>query len=282
MARGWRLVMSSWALVWETPVLLVLPAASLLLITAAVASIFAFAGGPAAIAGGHLGRGVFLWGLIIDYPWTLVSVFCGVAFASQVSARLDGGRGSLGGGLQVAWSRRRAIAWWALLSAGIGALLRGVSEVPGLGRFADPIAMALGGAWGLVTVFVVPVMALETGGAREAIAASARTFRARWAEELTGGLVTDIVGTLATAPGFLVLVGGAALYTAGAAAALPVIGVGLLLLLPGAIFSAAAQDVFTIALYRHAAGRPLPEGFPAAELDEAFQPRRRWWRDDED
>ena len=94
--------------------------------------------------------------------------------------------------------------------------------------------------------------------------------------------MTDIVGTLVTAPGFLVLVAGAGLYAAGAGAALAVIGIGLLLLLPGAIFYAAASDVFTVALYRQGAGRPLPEGFPAAELDEAFQPERRRWRDDED
>lgn len=56
MARGWRLVMSSWGLVWEEPRLLALPAASLGFIGAAIAAAFALAGGPAAIAGCHLRR----------------------------------------------------------------------------------------------------------------------------------------------------------------------------------------------------------------------------------
>jgi len=281
IGRGWRIVMASWGLVWETPALLVLPAAGLLFIAAAALSVLAFAGGPAAIGGGHLGLGLVIWGAILDFPWTLISVFCGVAFASQVSACLEGGRSSVREGLRVAWSRRAAIAWWALVSAGVGVLLRAIGEIPGLGRIGEWVASLAGAAWDLVTVIVVPFIALEPGGAREAMAGSAKAFRARWAEELTGGLATGVIGTLLLLPGLLVLGAGFAAYQVDASTGLWVVSIGMVLAIPAAIFFGAANDVFLVALYRHASGRSLPDDFTEEDLRDAFQPRRRWWSDDD-
>jgi hypothetical protein len=279
-ARGWRLVIACWGLLWQDRRLVVFPAASLAFVCAAAAAIFGWAGGPAAIAGGRMHLGVVIWGAILAYPFTLVSVFSGVAFASQANARVEGRRASLREGVCVAWSRRRAIAWWALLSAGLGAVLDALSEIPGAPQLAQAASALLGAAWGVLTFFVVPVLALEERGPREAIGRSAQVFRARWGEQLTGGLVTGAIGTLLVTPGVIVLGGGLALFEAGAAAAIPVLAIAAALIAPAAILMSAADQLFAVVLYRHSAGRPLPSGFPAAEAEEAFVPRRRWWRDD--
>lgn len=280
IGRGWRIAVASWALVWETPALLVLPAAALAFGGLAVLSVFLFAGGPAAIAGGHVGLGLALWATILDYPWTLVTVFCGVAFVSQVSARMDGRAVSVRDGLRVAWSRRGAIAWWALLSAGVAAVLRLIGEIPGLGKVGDWIAGLAGAAWGLATVFIVPVLALEDAGVRRSLATSVKTFRARWGEELTGGLVTDVLGGLLAIPGFMALVAGTMVFPDSHTIGVALVGIGLVLLAPVLTFMTAANDVFLVALYRHANARTLPEAFNEDQLDHAFHPRRRRRRRD--
>lgn len=274
-------MIASWGVLWEDRRLAVFPAMNMVFVVAAAAAIFGWAGGPAAIAGGHLHLGLVIWGAILGYPFAFVSVFSGVAFASQADARLEGREASLRQGLRVAWSRRRAIAWWALVSAGLGVALDALSRIPGAGGLAEAASAALGVIWGVLTFFVIPVMALEDLGARGAVGRSAQVFRARWGEQLTGGLVTGAISSVLIVPGLLVLGVGLLLWDAGAGAAIPVLAIAAAVLLPTTVFLTAAEELFAVALYRHCTGAPLPDGFPAAELADAFEPKRRWWRDED-
>ena len=97
--------------------------------------------------------------LIALYPSTFLSVFFNVALASAANAALDGRR--LGFLEAIAESRQRVgkIALWSLLAAGVGAVLAELSaRLPFGGRIASAL---VGAAWGLATLFVIPILATE-------------------------------------------------------------------------------------------------------------------------
>lgn len=89
--------------------------------------------------------------------------------------------------------------------------------------------------WSVATFFVVPVIAFEDLGPRDAIRRSSGIVRERWGEGVTGSAA----------------IGGVALLTATISA------------------------VFKVALFRFAADGSVLAGFERSELEAAFRPRRR-------
>src|SRR5947209_5536003 len=86
--------------------------------------------------------------------------------------------------LKVARENIRRIAGWALVTATVGLILRGIAERFGfLGRI---IAGALGAAWGIVTYLVVPVLIFEKIGPWAAVKRSGSLLRQTWGEAAGG------------------------------------------------------------------------------------------------
>ncbi len=199
-----------------------------------------------------------------------VVIFFNTALVSCVSARLQGKDMSVGEGIGTAFSHLSAILGWALISATVGIILSLVRERGGfLGQIAAAVA---GGAWGLVTFFVVPVLVLENKGVFDSIKESAGLIRKTWGETIIGSgsifLVFFIIGVL----GFIGLM--ATLLTGSMA----VFGIGLVLFIALvivlAVVASAMQGIFVTALYSYARTGTVPQAFRADLITNAFVPAR--------
>ena len=195
-----------------------------------------------------------------------VVIFFNTALVSCVNARLQGKEMSVGEGIANATRHIPSILGWALVSATVGVILHLLRE---RGGFIGQIAAALvGGAWGLVTFFVVPVLVLEDKGVFDAVKESASLIRKTWGETIIGSgsilLVFMVVGVI----GFLgvlatLLVGSMMLF----AIAL-VLFIVLVIVL--AVVAAAMQGIFVTALYSYARTGTIPTEFNRDLIQNAF------------
>jgi hypothetical protein len=272
--RAFRLALASWDIVSRDPALLVLPLMSAVSILTVMILLFVPAG---LLFSSNHSQGTFLiFSLLAVYPLTLVGVFFRFAFVLVLAGRLDGRDTSIGDGLQIAWGRRASIASWAGIASVAAILIRGLRQLPFLGGLAGDIASGLLGiAWGAVTFFVVPVIAVEGITGRRAVERSASIFRERWGLEAVGVLSISGVFALAVVFGlagtiFLIVL----VHTSAVAVALVFFGsiVGLIGMM---LAATAVQQAFGLVLYRYATGATLPAGFPEADLRDSVRPKRR-------
>jgi uncharacterized protein DUF6159 len=276
VARGWRLTQVAWALIRADRTMMVLAVAGI------VSSIFfAFlvfliaAAASSNHSGGRLGAAT----LIALYPSTLASVFFNVALAGAASAAFDGERLSAREALRLAWGKRRRIALWALISVLIGTLLNEIANrLPGGGRIVTWLA---GTAWGLATLFVVPILAMEGIGPVDAVKRSAGVVKKRWGEGVSGRVAIGAWSVIAAVPLVIALAIGGALLQQHPGAGVALIGGSLIGLFAVFAAVAATQQVFAVALYRYAIDAPIG-GFSTADLQYPFvadrerQKRKSW------
>ena len=196
---------------------------------------------------------------------SFVVIFFNTALISCVNARLQGREMSIGEGLSNALRHIAPIFGWALLSATVGIILQLIRE---RGGFVGQIAAGLvGGAWGLVTFFVVPVLVLEDKGVFDAIKESTYLIRKTWGESIIGSgsimLVFIIIGVLGLL-GVLatMMLGGVLFYLA------VVLFVALVIVL--AVVAAAMQGIFVTALYSYAKSGTVPAAYTTDLIKNAF------------
>ena len=219
------------------------------------------------IIGGILGEVVFYIALFAFYLVSyFVVIFFNTALVSCVNARLQGKEMSVGEGISNALRHFTSILGWALVSATVGILLHILKERGGVfGKIASAL---VGGAWGLVTFFVVPVLVLEDKGVFDAIKESTALIRKTWGESIIGSgsimLVFFIIGVI----GFL---GTLATLMLGS---LAVFGIALLLFIALvivlAVVAAAMQGIFVTALYTYARTGRVPSAFRSDLIQNAF------------
>lgn len=278
MSRGWRLTGAAWRLMRQDPTMITLA----LIGTGcglAGAALMLYLGGvftPSHYSRAHFG----VISLLFLYPLTFVGVFFNVALTAAASATLEGRWIGVGGALEEAWSRVGRIAQWSLLSVVVGIVINQIaSRIPAAGRV---IAWLLGAAWGLATIFAIPLLTLEDAGPVEAARGSVLLIRSKWGEGLTGIVGISAWTLLAFIPTLVVgLVGisvarhsaaiGAGLITIAAVAFVGVIAV-----------SNATRQVFNLALFRYAAAGTGTPGFDVADFEASFarkqgQRRTRNW-----
>lgn len=218
-------------------------------------------------SGAHLG----LVALIALYPSTAVSVFFNVALACAASAAFDGEHLTAREAIRMAYGKRRQILLWSLITAIVGTM---ISEIANrLPAGARLVGWLFGAAWGLATIFVVPILALEGGGAVDAVKRSGRLVKQRWGEGLSGGLAIGAWSVIAAVPLAIALGIGAALLRRHPATGVVVIAVSLLGLLTVSVVVAATRQVFAVALYRYAIDAPIG-GFAPSDLEYPFVPRK--------
>ena len=269
MARGWRLTKAAWALIRRDPTMVSIALMGAGCGLAGAAAILYFSGYFS--SPDHSQGKVALAAIIGLYPLTFLSVFFNVALAGAAAASFDGRPIGVSEALGISWRRLGRIAQWSLLAAGVGLVLEQIaSRIPGAGRLASWL---LGAAWGLATIFAVPLLAFEGVGPLETAKESVQLIKSRWGEGISGLVSISAWTVLAMIPvGILLGVGlGVRAQHATVGAALIAIAVGAVLLVSA--LSLATRQVFSVALYRYASGAPDTGGFAVADLEEPFRRR---------
>ena len=227
----------------------------------------------------HSGGQFGVVALIALYPSTLASVFFNVALACAASAAFDGEHLSAREALRMAYGKRGRIALWALISVLVGTILNEIaSRLPGGARI---VAWLAGAAWGLATIFVIPILAMEGVGPVDAVKRSAGVVKQRWGEGISGRIAIGAWSVVAAVPLAIALAIGGALLQQHPATGVALIGGSLVGLFALFAAVAATQQVFAVALYRYAIDAPIG-GFAVSDLeypfvaDRARQKRKSW------
>jgi len=275
--RGWNLSKQSWAVVKSDKSLLAFPIIS---VVAAIITMIIFFGGGAAIA---VATGS-PWGalplvIIGAYLLTVVGVFASVALASCATEALEGRDTTVGQGIRAARGRMKLIFAWAAVALFVGVL---ISIIQGLleevvGGLASAIIGGIAGVvWAVATFFVIPVIALEGLGPKEAIKTSAHVVKERWGEGVVGssaiGLITMFVAIL---PAFAIMFLGFVLLGSSAVGGGLLMTIGVLVFVIALLFQTTIMAVFRVALYRYATEDQVLAGFDREALESAFVPKKK-------
>ena len=274
--RGWTLSKQSWAVVKSDKSLLAFPIIS---VVAAIITMIIFFGGGAAMAvaiGSPWGALPLV--IIGAYLLTVVGVFSSVALASCATEALEGRQTTVGQGISAARGRMKLIFAWAAVALFVGALIAVIQSL--LQEVAGGIVSAIFGglagfAWAVATFFVIPVIALDGLGPKEALKTSAHVVKERWGEGVVGssaiGLITFFVAIL---PAFAMMVLGFVLAGSSAVGGGLLITIGVLVFVIAMLFQSTITAVFRVALYRYATEGDVIGGFDREALESAFVPKK--------
>lgn len=198
-----------------------------------------------------------------------VVIFCNAALVSCALLRFHGETPSLGDGFRMALARLPQIFAWALVSATVGLLLKVVENAHE--KVGEIVAWLLGGAWSIMTFFVVPVLVVEKVGPMAAVGRSLSLLRKAWGEALVGNMGLNFILFLLFLPVILLFVAGVVLLTQGTQApgVALLVAAGVAFLLHMAV-SSALNTIFLAALYQYAAEDRVPEGFDRRAMESAF------------
>jgi hypothetical protein len=287
---GLRLAKASWHVLRQDKSLLMFPIISVIATIVAIALVLApwWLGLDAGSATGGVGQeagddsSVLMWVLLLvaGYVATAIAIFFNVALASCAARSLDGADTTVGEGVAAASARLPQILGWAAIAFVVGLLLRLLDELADeapfpLSLIANIGVALLGMAWSAITFLVVPVLALEEVGPREALSRSKTLIVQRWGEGLAGNAGIGIAVFLCTGlPGILLVVLGAAAGRSSASGGIALMVLGGLVIVVGAIVGATLNQVFAVTLHRYAVTGDVPTGWSAADMQAAFRHRK--------
>lgn len=214
-----------------------------------------------------------IWYYIVSFCYYLASyfvvVFFNVALIHCASKALRGEETSVGEGIAVAKSRLGPILGWSLIAATVGTILKAVSERVGI--VGQIIVAVLGGAWNIVTFFVVPSLALEGIGPVAAIKSSFETIKKAWGETLIGNVgISYAMGFLTLLPIPMII---ASFFTQTAWVIVAAIVLAVVVWLGIAILSSCLQGIYTAAVFEYARTGATPGAFTSTQMQEAFLPK---------
>ncbi len=191
-----------------------------------------------------------------------VIVFFNSARVYCASICLSGGHATVSDGLKASWDRLGAIFTWALLAATVGMILRIIEDR--LGKWARLVTWLLGTAWALATYFIVAVLVFEDLGIADSVRRSTRVLKDTWGEEAISGLSFGLIWL------GLIALGVVAAFALISVQPLLGIAAGVLYFIVLAVVASAVKTIFTVALYRYASQRQVPEGFSPELIQTAF------------
>jgi Family of unknown function (DUF6159) len=158
---------------------------------------------------------------------------------------------------------------WALLSAGVGAIMQLLQHLRSEWLLAPVVSWLAGAAWSVVSLFAVPVLALEDAPVREVAGRASALVRRRWGEGVGG--VSALV--LVWMPVIFVIVFAFAVVGGITQTRTVLLGAFVAMYVCIALMGV-QQQLLSLAVYRFAVdGRPIG-GFDADDLERALQPRR--------
>ena len=273
--RSKELARASWGVLRQDKELMVLPLISALACLAIAASFLVPIGLNArttdAYGVSHFSLSplgyvlIFVMYVVLAY----VAIFFKTALLCGADERMNGGDPTISSALAGASRKAGAILPWAIVSATVSVILRGLENRSGLlGRI---VIGFVGMAWTVVTFLVLPILVFEGVGVGDAVKRSTAMFKHTWGENLivTGGI--GLFSMLLILPVVPFVFVGAAAGTAGLVVTVAIAAVWVAAVV---CWSNAMSSVFQLALYRYATTGQPPAAFANAGLDSAFQPRR--------
>lgn len=194
---------------------------------------------------------------LINY---FVIVFFNAALIHCAIDVFEGRKPSLGEGIRYASSKLGKIFGWAVVSATVGLILQIISESGKIGEF---IASLLGGAWSVMTFFVVPILIYEEKDVISSAKESFNILKNKWGESLAGSFSFGIIRLLGILAGICVFM---LLQTIS-----PILGMILagIIIIMTIMITAAAKTVFVAAVYNRVKQRPTGH-FDTDTLDGIF------------
>lgn len=264
MSRTWEMTKEAFAVLAADKRLMIFPILSgiaVILVSASFAIPVVMSGMLAPQSTTSQGTQYLLYFLFYFVNYFVV-IFFNCALVGAASMCLAGGHATVRDGLSMAWQRIGRIFVWAVVAATVGFIIRMIEErVEKVGRI---IAWLLGTAWTLMTYFMIPVLMFEDQGLIDSVKRSTRVLKDTWGEEVLSGFSFGLIYLLALIPIAIVT------YAAFMINMLLGVAVALFMLLMLAVVSAAVQGIFTVALYRYATQRQVPQGFTPEMVQGAF------------
>ena len=269
IGRSFALVKTSWNILMQDKKLLAFPLLSgiisLIVFATFLIPLF-FAGSLDTEA--PSGSLVFYVGLFLFYLVSyFVVIFFNTALILCVNARLNGREMSVGEGLSASLKHFPSILAWALISATVGLLLQVLAEKAG---FIGEIAAAfIGGAWGLVTFFVVPVLMLEEKGVVDSMKESFALIKKTWGESIVGAGSIMIVFVLIGLAGFVLMLA-AMMFLGNPMVFFAALFLFIILVIVLGVVASAMQGIYLTALYQYAKTGTVPSAFDRDLIANAF------------
>jgi hypothetical protein len=275
--RGWQLANHSWSVVRADRSLVVFPMVSA--IAGIIAAAVFFGAGAGLIAGTKTDWLGIVIAVIGVYLIIAIGIFCGVALSACAARALEGHDTTVFEGIEAARKRQGQIFAWAgvqLVIGGVIMLLEALLREAG-GQIVAAIVGGLANfAWSVATFFVIPVIAFENLGPRDAIKRSSGVVKQRWGEGVSGSAA---IGGIAFLIGFLpaaaLIAIGISISESSAAAGVVLIVLGALVIVVVGLLQVTISSVFKVALFRFATDGSVLGGFQREELEAAFVSRRR-------
>lgn len=273
ISRSIELVKTSWRILMEDKKLLAFPILSGIVMLLVIATFLL----PLIVSQGALSSSTSsATGIVLLFLFYLVSyfvvIFFNVALISVVYATLEGRPMTIGQGLRAAGSHLGSILAWTVVAATVGLVLRLIEGRAGpVGQIA---AGLVGGAWTLVTMFVLPGLALENRGVVDAVKGSLSLVKKTWGEGVVGSLYIGLVFTVIGAVGFILLLAALLLQHNVLVTTVAVV-LFIVLVAVLAILASAMQGIFVVALYIYATTGRVPAAFDRGLVEGAFGPRTR-------
>lgn len=276
ISRGWALAKQSFAVLRADRSLLLFP----VIATPAALAAAAIVMGPgiALYAADRQEAFLIVFGVLTLYALTFVAVFFNTALAAAAARSLGGADTTVGEGLSAARSRLRVIAAWALVQTVVGIVISALQEAAGDSIVGRILAGLVNFAWSAATFFVIPVIALEGVGPRDAFKRSVSLLRERWGEGVVGtASVSGVVFLIALLPIAALGVPGVMLLSDGGTEVVGgiLLGLAAVVLVVAMLVGGTANAIFRVALYRYATDGVAAAGFDPAQLESAFAPKRR-------
>lgn len=275
--RGWRLAKDSWAVLRADRSLTIFPVLSF--VAALTAFFLVVTPGIVVAALADQAWPAVPFVLVGSYLATFATVYFNVALTGAAVKSMDGQDTNLQDGLAVARERRGLIARWALVQWAVGLLIRilqNAGDRGGVGQLVSAlVASVVGAAWAIASFFVVPILALEGVGPKDALKRSIAVIRERWGEGIVGhatiGGAVFLVGVLpALALGGLGYVSLSAVPALGVA----LMAVAVLALIAVGVIGSALNAIFRVTLFRYATEDRHSDLFADEDLAAAFRPKK--------
>ena len=266
LSNGWKLSMSSFAVIKKHKQLLIFPVlsgASLLLLFASYLAILLLPndGNFSAVIAErdivtYIGLFVFY---LINY---FIVVFFNMGLIHCARIYFQGGVPKVSDGLNFSLSRVGDILAWSAMAATVGLIFRLLEE--NLGKIGQIIAALAGVAWSITTFFVVPVLAYENLTPIAAFKRSAQIMKEKWGESLGSSFSFGIVQILG-----ILLIGLPLFFLGFLIGLIPSIvlaGIGVLFVIA---VTSAGQTIFISAVYHRINDNDVQD-FDGDLLDSAF------------